>query len=65
MSKFAFSCQAARLLGQVLSHVCREVKDWKSHEEEGILLDRTINAMISAAEDFEFPDYDQIALGYA
>jgi hypothetical protein len=50
MSKFGLLCQAARLLSQVLSHVSRNPIERQSHEEEGMLLDRTINAMISAAE---------------
>ncbi len=64
MSKFALLCQASRLLGQVLHHICDRVVNQEMHDDEGMQLDRTINAMISAAQELTPPDNDQIAFGY-
>ncbi len=64
MSKFALLCQASRLLGQVLHHIANGAVNQEMHDEEGVQLDRTINAMINAAQELTPPDYDQISFGY-
>jgi hypothetical protein len=64
MSKFPLLCQSAALLGQVLDHVSRPVVDQKAHDEEGIQLDETLQAMIAVSESMDPPDFDQIAMVY-
>lgn len=64
MSKFALLCQAARLLGQVISHVSGGEVGQPDFAERESQLDRTISAMIKASQDMISPDYDQIAFGY-
>jgi hypothetical protein len=64
MSKFALVCQAARLLGQVLKHISSDIVDQKLYDEEGMQLDRTLHALISASETMKSPECDQIAICY-
>lgn len=64
MSKFALVAQAARLLGQVLKHVSRNSADQALRDEEGIQLDRTLHALIKAAEGVKSPDCDPIGICY-
>jgi hypothetical protein len=65
MSKFALLCQAARLLGLVLSHVtCDKMVNEEQRQLNEIQLSRTIFAMINASKELEPPDYDQIAFCY-
>jgi hypothetical protein len=64
MSKFPLLCQSAALLGQVLDHVSRPVVDQKVHDEEGMQLDETLQAMIAVSENVDPPDFDQIAMVY-
>lgn len=61
MSKFALLCQAARLLGQVLYHLST---DFTSEDDAWIQLDRTLQSMLAAALNIDFPDYDQITFVY-
>jgi hypothetical protein len=63
MSKFALVAQAAGLLGQVLKHVSTRTADQTLHDE-GLQLDRTLHALIKAAEAVKSPDCDQIAICY-
>ena len=60
MSKFALLCQAARLLGQVLSHL----SGTDDQDDSWIQLDRTLQSMLAAALDIDCPDYDQITFIY-
>ncbi|KOS41574.1 hypothetical protein ACN38_g7561 [Penicillium nordicum] len=62
MSKFALLCQAARLLGQVLYHLST---DFTSEDDAWIQLDRTLQSMLAAALNIDFPDYDQITFVYS
>jgi hypothetical protein len=64
MRKFALLCQAASLLGQVLSHIATPVRDEQVHIEEAEQLERTMNSMITASESTDIEDYDQIAMIY-
>jgi hypothetical protein len=64
MSKFALVVQAAGLLGQVLKYVSSHTADQMFHDEEGIQLDRTLHALIKAAESVKSPDCDQISICY-
>lgn len=61
MSKFALLCQAARLLGQVLTHVSA---DTGMDDDVSVQLERTLQSMLNAALAVEFPDNDQISLIY-
>ena len=61
MSKFALLCQAARLLGQVLHHLST---NFTSEDDVWIQLDRTLQSMLAAALNIDFPDYDQITFVY-
>lgn len=61
MSKFALLCQAARLLGQVLTHVS---SDTGTDDDVSIQLERTLQSMLAAALAVESPDNDQISLIY-
>lgn len=60
MSKFALICQAARLLGQVLTHIISVAAE----NDVSMQLDRTLWSMIGACMDVELPDYDQISFIY-
>ena len=64
MSKFALVAQAAGLLGQVLKHVSDHTIDPAFHDEEGVQLDRTLHALIGAAEITNSPSCDQRAICY-
>ena len=64
MSKFPLLCQTAGLLGQVLDHISSPVVDQKVHDEEGMQLDQTLQAMITVSESMDPPDNDQIAMIY-
>jgi hypothetical protein len=64
MSKFALVAQAAGLLGQVLKYVSSHTADQALHHEEGLQLDRTLHALIKAAEAVKSPDCDQMAICY-
>jgi hypothetical protein len=64
MSKFPLLCQAAVLLGQVLDHISSPVVDQKVHNEEGMQLDQTLQAMVTVSEGMDPPDNDQIAMIY-
>ncbi|KAK3197046.1 hypothetical protein GRF29_1536g426075 [Pseudopithomyces chartarum] len=57
MSKFALLCQAARLLGQVLTYVATEREGETEVEAQ---LDRTLHSMLKVAMGVKEPDYDQI-----
>lgn len=65
MSKFALVAQAAGLLGQVLKHVSAHATDWVLHHEEGVQLDRTLHALISASEVNNSPYCDQRSICYS
>jgi hypothetical protein len=62
MSKFALLCQAARLLGQVLSYLSSEPT---ADDNTWIQLDRTLQSILAAALDLQSPDYDQITFIYS
>jgi hypothetical protein len=64
MSKFALVAQVAGLLGQVLKHVSDHTTDRVLHDEEGVQLDRTLHALISASEVNNSPYCDQRAICY-
>ena len=57
MSKFALLCQAARLLGQVLTYVATEPD---ADSDVSVQLDRTLHSMLTVALNVDEPDYDQI-----
>ena len=59
MSKFALLCQAARLLGQVLTYVATE-REGEGETEVEAQLDRTLHSMLKVAMGVKEPDYDQI-----
>ena len=61
MSKFALLCQAARLLGQVLQLVSG---DSAIHDSVWMQLDRTLQSMVAASLNMDFPDHDQISFIY-
>lgn len=61
MSKFALLCQAARLLGQVLHNVS---SGSANDDNVWIQLDRTLQSMVAASLNVDFPDYDQITFAY-
>lgn len=63
MSKFALVAQAAGLLGQVIKHVSRNNAHQVLRDEE-IQLDRTLHALIKAAEAAKFPKCDPIGICY-
>lgn len=64
MSKFSLLCQTAGLLGQVLDHISSPVANEKMHNEEGMQLDQTLQAMIAVSESMDPPDNDQIGMIY-
>jgi hypothetical protein len=64
MSKFSLLCQTAGLLGQVLDHISCPVLNQKMHDEEGIQLNQTLQAMIAVSETMDPPDNDQIGMIY-
>jgi hypothetical protein len=57
MSKFALLGQAARLLDQVLSHVPADSEPDANIRAQ---LERTLQCMLAVAQDFEYPDNDQL-----
>ena len=61
MNKFALLCQAAKLLGQVLHHVS---SDSAIHDDVWIQLDRTLQSMIAASVNVDWPDCDQLTFVY-
>ncbi|KAF2649251.1 putative fungal-specific transcription factor [Lophiostoma macrostomum CBS 122681] len=62
MSKFALLCQAARLLGQVLTFLS---SDPTAEDTTWVQLDRTLQSILAAALDLQSPDYDQITFIYS
>jgi hypothetical protein len=64
MNKFSLLCQAAGLLGQVLDHIASPALNQKMHDEEGIQLNQTLQAMIAVSETMDPPDNDQIGMIY-
>jgi hypothetical protein len=64
MSKFALLAQATRLLGQVLDLITRRNSNWASREEDSIQLDRTLHALIKAAEAVRPVDCDAMGICY-
>ncbi|KIW40304.1 uncharacterized protein PV06_07511 [Exophiala oligosperma] len=64
MSKFALLCQAARLLGQVLHQLSNRTPEHDHGDDTWMQLDRTLESMLTAALDFDSPDYDQITFIY-
>ena len=62
MSKFALLCQAARLLGLVLSHLSTKPSP---DDTSWIQLDRTLQSILAAALELPSPDYDQITFIYS
>ncbi|RFU80057.1 fungal-specific transcription factor [Trichoderma arundinaceum] len=62
MSKFALVAQAASLLGQVLEHTSTLATNPKLHEDKFKQLDRTIHALMNAAETTNIPACDPLAI---
>lgn len=64
MSHFALLAQAAGLLGQALRHISRSDPDQARREREAIQLDRTLHALINAAEEVKPSRCDPIGICY-
>jgi hypothetical protein len=62
MSKFGLVAQAARLLGQVLEHVSAPIIDPALHHENFRQIDRTLRALMTAAEGADIPACDPLAI---
>ena len=50
LGRYALKAEATRLLGQVITHVEAKTHGETFHDEEGLLLDRTLQALVTVTE---------------
>ena len=50
LGSFALAAETTRLLGQVLRHITIEASDDRLYEDEALLLDRALHALITVVE---------------
>lgn len=57
LGRYALTAEATRLLGQVIRHIEAKTFGDPFHDEEGLLLDRALRALVTVTE-FEGQNHD-------